>query len=626
MSTKSRGACIACRTLKVKCVPGTRGCARCTALEIRDCRYAPVKKRGAGNVLGMNQACIPCRQKKSKCDAELPCATCVKKDRGAACTYDGSRSDNNVTLRPSRSPPRDVLALALSDSGDPGTSLPPPFDLHERPLTAPERLLWKYSADRSVVKRASGATEYPPSPVVSPLTTLPSTRFQTIPRPLQMPLLDIHPEHAQVSSVALNDMDMILYVFSPVSVARGTEGKVFGSRLKGLCQMHKLGLYFTQEKQAAILRGDTSNSVLHRNFVDSTQVMGMYLCAPKQTPYMVRLEASYVQRSWESLVELNQTNQERAKAQALVRVAHSAVILGFNAAAQLYFSKACKIIEKAKLQFLPEYGPPAEFSEEVREEASVLSQAIFLENYFYLTMGGPAPVKTAGIEKEFRLDLQRVYPCLFKICPLTMRTQSILLVRDAIHILNSPVDHKEKTSDQRKSCLHLVHALDTFSSALMENLEQFISIGDTCGVWMIWSCCIMCLAHLAALCHLMSQEEPALSTPMNGLYDLALGKLCNLSLEVRIEQYSHFDVLTGMSWKTALDTIEARIGLHAGSENEPLGPWKMTIEKAYADFRENIPAFEPDLFASLVFATDGRPEGSNFPNLIVPTERERYGL
>ena len=80
----------------------------------------------------------------------------------------------------------------------------------------------------------------------------------------------------------------------------------------------------------------------------------------------------------------------------------------------------------------------------------------------------------------------------------------------------------------------------------MENLQQFIRIGDTCGVWMIWTCCIMCLAHLAALCHLMSQTDPAWSTSMDSLYDLTLEKLGTLSLEVRIETYSHFDLLTGV--------------------------------------------------------------------------------
>ena len=33
---------------------------------------------------------------------------------------------------------------------------------------------------------------------------------------------------------------------------------------------------------------------------------------------------------------------------------------------------------------------------------------------------------------------------------------------------------------------------------------------------------------------------------MGGLCDLTLGKLGNLSYEVHIEEYSHFDILTGV--------------------------------------------------------------------------------
>ena len=76
----------------------------------------------------------------------------------------------------------------------------------------------------------------------------------------------------------------------------------------------------------------------------------------------------------------------------------------------------------------------------------------------------------------------------------------------------------------------------------------------------------------------------------------------------------------------ALDTIDARLGLCSDAENGLLRHWKVIIEKAYADFQENLPGFEPPSFASLVLATDGRSEGSNFPNLIEPKEREPYGL
>ena len=101
-------------------------------------------------------------------------------------------------------------------------------------------------------------------------------------------------------------------------------------------------------------------------------------------------------------------------------------------------------------------------------------------------------------------------------------------------------------SERRKSCPHLVHALETFSNDLMGNLQRFVSIGDTSGVGTIWACCVLCLAHLAALCHFMSQTDPTSSTFMNDLYDQTLDNLCNLSLQIHIEGYLRFEVLTGV--------------------------------------------------------------------------------
>ncbi|KAF9779641.1 hypothetical protein BJ322DRAFT_368458 [Thelephora terrestris] len=576
MSTRSSGACMECRVRKVRCIPGTPRCARCVVMNVQDCHYLPVKKRGAGNTLRMREACLPCRRGKNRCDAKQPCTTCVERHRTATCTYERSPSIGIVPPRPLRSRPGKAPLLA-----------PPNSIIHPDPCERPPPPPRVPSSSVSVITKPRAATECPPSPTVPSLTTLPSICFQTIPRPLSQPLSVIPPERLQVSDASGCGLDMTF-------------------RLKALCQLNKLGLYFIPEKQEAILRGDTSDSVVHHHFVDGAR-------------------ARYGQMAWESIIPLIKTNQERDKAQALTLVAHSFLILGMSAGAQLYLMKACKIIEKAKLQFLPESGLPIAYSERVREEASVLSQAIFLENYIQLALDGLAPVKTARIEKEFRSDLERVYPCLFEICPLTMRTQSVLLVRDVVHALNS-FDQGENTGDRQRSCLRIVYALDTFSSDLMRNLEQFVSIGDASGVETIWTCCVICLSHLAALCHFMSQTDTTLSKSTNNLYDLTLEKLCNLSLKVPIESYSHFDVLTGKSWNTALNTIDARLGSCSDAEKGSLRNWKAVIEKAYEYFRANLPGFGPDSFGSLVLATDGRSENSSFPNLLEPKERERWGL
>ena len=98
----------------------------------------------------------------------------------------------------------------------------------------------------------------------------------------------------------------------------------------------------------------------------------------------------------------------------------------------------------------------------------------------------------------------------------------------------------------RESYYQLALALDKFSNVLMGNLQRFIKVGDNSGVETIWACCVTCLAHLAALSHLVGQKEPALRGSMDDLCDLALNKLEDLSREIRVEMWSYFDVLTGV--------------------------------------------------------------------------------
>ncbi|KAF9642933.1 hypothetical protein BDM02DRAFT_3264295 [Thelephora ganbajun] len=643
MVTKTLGACMACRARKVKCIPGTPRCARCTAVGIEDCRYGSVKKRGPGSILRMGQACIPCRQRKTKCDAKKPCTKCVSMDRDAECIYESRKRSNltaanalthertsgplnprhlplqtsaNVLFEPSTSPPRNLPLLTWSNPNTSTSSYSPFLD----PPSAPTvQLPWEpsprvqgeevlgLSSDVELVRKTHGTAKCLPRPIISSFTILPSIHFQTISHPLRMPLSLIPPEHVQVSGVAGSDLDMTF-------------------RLRSLCRLNKLGIYFIQEKQEALLRGDTSGTVINRYFIHGLQATGMHLCGvPEETPAMVLLQARYAQMAWESLIEFFKTDQQKDKVQGIVLLVHAFIIMGFTSSAQFYLSKMCKIIDKAKLQFLPAYGRPAGLSEQVREDASVLSQVIYLENFFYLTLGGPAPVMTTRIEREFRLDLQRVYPHLFDICPLTMRTQSILLVREAILVLD-PCSDDQNASGRGESRHQLIHALDRFSNDLIRNLQRFIIVEDGNGVGTIWACCVTCLGHLVALCHLTSQTEPALSKSMDGLYNLTLDKLGNLSLEVHIEEYSHFDFLTGMSWKRALDTIDVRIGLYPSAESGSLRYWKRVIGKTYADFQANSPGYGPTVLASLAMTVDGRTEDSGFPNLVVPGERELYGF
>ena len=102
----------------------------------------------------------------------------------------------------------------------------------------------------------------------------------------------------------------------------------------------------------------------------------------------------------------------------------------------------------------------------------------------------------------------------------------------------------ENTDGQWESYHQLALALDGFSNTLMGNLQRFIEVEDSSGVETIWTCCVTCLAHLAALSHLIGQRELSLGGSMNNLCDLTLNKLGTLSCEIHVEAYSYFDVLT----------------------------------------------------------------------------------
>lgn len=81
-----------------------------------------------------------------------------------------------------------------------------------------------------------------------------------------------------------------------------------------------------------------------------------------------------------------------------------------------------------------------------------------------------------------------------------------------------------------------------------------------------------------------------------------------------------------MSWKRVLDIIDVRIGLGSDAERGSLRRWREVISKTHAEFEATFPGNGPSLLASLAVSIDGRMESSAYPNLMVPKERERYGL
>ena len=199
------------------------------------------------------------------------------------------------------------------------------------------------------------------------------------------------------------------------------------------------------------MRGDKSGTVLHPAFVRGIQTLGFQAFAD-DTLTMVRFHARRVQAFWEAAADLFKGKDYRTSAHFATAVIGSCIHLRMPQLALLYTRKCCEFVQAGNLQFVPTYGRPPEFSDALHETLVALSQAIYWANYLFLMCGGPEPRATAKLEKEFRQELpvgdiasllvyqvdlllQRAYPILFEMCPLTMRTEGILLIRDTILLL-----------------------------------------------------------------------------------------------------------------------------------------------------------------------------------------------
>ena len=170
--------------------------------------------------------------------------------------------------------------------------------------------------------------------------------------------------------------------------------------------MRKMGAYLAPHKQEALANGDMSGAVLHPYFLHKVISLGMHFSAiVEDSPPMILLHARYIQSFWEELADIHQGNNYDLKVQSLIFLIAGCIFVRFPRVAGMYLWKACKMINSAEMRFIPKYGHPPPYSDEVHEKSTVLSQFIWVENYLFLTCDGTMPGMTARIEEEFKNEL-----------------------------------------------------------------------------------------------------------------------------------------------------------------------------------------------------------------------------
>ena len=238
-----------------------------------------------------------------------------------------------------------------------------------------------------------------------PISIISSFLPLEIPPKLQIPLSFLGEERLQVSDAHTTDIDMRSCVFGLIYTGV-TSSLKDASRLWVFLRLPKFGIHLKRERLDALISGDQSGTVLDRYMVIAAHTFGMPYCLRVDaTPGMIQLHARRTQIAWESLAELVKGNDHKLKVQAVLMVASAYIYANMMQSASLYIHKSCDYIKAGDLQFVPTYGRPPEFSEELHETLAVLSQTIYWANYSFLVCGGPEPHATAKLENEFIWEL-----------------------------------------------------------------------------------------------------------------------------------------------------------------------------------------------------------------------------
>lgn len=159
----------------------------------------------------------------------------------------------------------------------------------------------------------------------------------------------------------------------------------------------------------------------------------------EKSPAMIRLQAKYLQKSSELLVEIFKGRDWELRAQAALWVTAASIIMRLSYVTPLYLGKSCETVDMAGLQFIPTYGRPPALSEDIQEKSSVLSQIIYFENFWFLTCGGAEPTMTARIEREFRQQLQVSTTC--HLIKSTLCIQHLIVEGLSGIVQHLPIDH-----------------------------------------------------------------------------------------------------------------------------------------------------------------------------------------
>jgi hypothetical protein len=258
-----------------------------------------------------------------------------------------------------------------------------------------------------------------PSPSLNMQANIPSHR----PRPtfylnpfMRIPLLmPDDPRAFAISMVSLEDMNLTLQVFCRLSIVTCSLAVV--SRIVYLRHRYHVGGYLPRVKCDALLRGDTSNAVIHPFFIYFAHALGSRLYQESTgVPSFLLVTVVSMQLAWEALASTREEDDPFTMAQIYQVLSTGFIHCGRLRAAGPLIERAVGILKRNNIRFVPISSSDAaqvganisagtsQCSEEVRERAACLARLMQSEYHLHL-VAGETEVVCSDLETQFRYEL-----------------------------------------------------------------------------------------------------------------------------------------------------------------------------------------------------------------------------
>jgi len=222
-------------------------------------------------------------------------------------------------------------------------------------------------------------------------------------------------------------------------------------------------------------------------------------------------------------------------------------------------------------------GQPGEVGYFFEETVKSVLHRSYTDVCVDLVGGKPAEI-SFDTEMQFRYELPDAYPILFEICPIALRTRSMLLAKDASNLISWFLQETPLSISWSSTCRIFLAHLTGHIASLTEKLADSESMRDRDRSYSLRYSSILSLTTLAQVTYLMDSIPSVAGIPVTNYKRqcaYSLRRVVSLVEELTPEEFKFLDMFLGIYWPRAVSLLT--------SEPVPVAPEPSSISRSQSN-------------------------------------------